>query len=254
MPVLCENLSPSITKLVLDRPKKMNAMNKEMLESLSAHLKELNKRNDLRCLIITGAGDAFSTGADIAMDSGLIDFSKPLDLGFVLKTHFYPVISELRSFSCPIVMAVNGPCVGFGFSLALYGDLIVAQNDAYFWMNFIEVGLIPDGGSTFVLPRLVGKLAATKIALLAEKISTKEASEMGLVCQVYDRDCFEDSVLALAEKIAAKPPEVVKSLRRLLNTSMDNDFEQQLEDEAGLQTHLGCCDAFRQAVANFFKK
>lgn len=227
----------------------MNAMNNELLALWDSYLEELLAKQDtVKCLVITGADQVFSSGADISPASDLLPQGQAIDLGVILAQKFHPIIDKLNRLVCPIVMAVNGPCVGIACALALYGDIIIASDQAYFWLNFIDIGLAPDGGSTYMLPKLVGRQTAFRMAVLAEKIPAYEAQQLGLVHAVYPEQALELAWQALAKKIQTHPAPLITAILSLLKKADSQSLTQQLAQEQELQSKLGKQAYFRECM------
>ncbi len=171
------DIDGNVGTLTLNHPEVMNAVSTEMIGGIMSALSEAeSKKNGLRCLIVTGAGRGFCAGANL-QPSGAVSGSR--DAGSVLETHYHPMLRRLREFPMPIVSAVNGAAAGVGMSLALMGDLVVCAKSSYFLQAFRRIGLVPDGGSTWILPRLIGRARAMELSLMGEKASGREGARMG---------------------------------------------------------------------------
>ena len=247
--------TPEVAVIRFNRPKKMNAMNNELLTLWDNYLQEiLTKQNKMKCLVITGVDQVFSSGADIGPSSDLLPRGRAIDLGEILAGKFYPIIDKLNQLTIPTIVAVNGPCVGVACALALYSDIIIASEDAYFWLNFIDIGLIPDGGSTYMLPRRIGEQAAFRMAVLAEKISAQQALQLGLVSAVYPQQALEQAWQALALRIQQHPSALITATTALLKSAGKQSLAQQLVQEQKLQTELGKQPYFRECIVRKWRQ
>lgn len=242
-----------VALLTLDDALVMNAISPAMLDGIGAALCEVARpENGARCLVLTGAGRAFSTGANLRQMMGGED--GPRDAGSLLETGFHPVLRRLRDLDIPLVTAVNGPAAGAGMSLALMGDLIVCARSAYFLQAFRRIGLVPDCGSTWLLPRLVGRARALELSLLGEKLSAEKALDWGLVNRVFEDDTFLDDTMALARNLAAGPTLALGMMGRLYWEASQNSHEDQIERERQCQLRAGASSDFREGVAAFLEK
>ena len=247
------DIDGNVAKLTLNHPEVMNAVSPEMLGGLMAAMDEVeNKANGIRCLIITGEGRGFCTGANL---QGRGDNSgKAPDAGSALETLYHPFLRRLRNLKMPIITAVNGPAAGVGMSFALMGDMVLCARSSYFLQAFRRIGLVPDGGSTWLLPRLVGKARAMELSLLGEKLPAETALEWGLVNRVYDDEKLMDETMTLAKDLANGPTRSLAGIRQLYWESTDNTYEEQLNLERQLQRDMGYSADFREGVIAFLKK
>jgi 2-(1,2-epoxy-1,2-dihydrophenyl)acetyl-CoA isomerase len=209
--------------------------------------------NAIRAVLITGAGRGFSSGADLKEQRGTGDDALP-DLSARLEEIYHPIITELRGMAKPVVSAVNGPAVGIGCSLALAADLIVAAESAYFLLAFVNVGLVPDGGSTAFIPARVGYARAAEMAMLGERVPAAKALDWGLINQVVAVDALDSASSALLERLANGPTRSYAGAKRLLNRRLYADLAGQLEAEADAQREQGQSKDFVEGVLAFVEK
>jgi 2-(1,2-epoxy-1,2-dihydrophenyl)acetyl-CoA isomerase len=234
-----------------------NALNPALVVELDAALDEVEEhRDEVRCVVLTAEGKAFSVGADLASGDGseLIDADGRFDLGLVLDDTYHPLLQRLRQLHCPFLTAVNGVAAGGGMSLALMGDLVLAADTAYFVQSFRHIGLAPDMGSTFMLPRLVGFGRAMELSLLGEKLDAATALEWGLVNRVCADDNLMDETLSMAARLATGPTIALGLTRAAYWASVDSTYEQQLRIERENQRLLGLTTDFTSGVRGFLKK
>jgi 2-(1,2-epoxy-1,2-dihydrophenyl)acetyl-CoA isomerase len=239
--------------LKLDHQEVMNAVSIEMLGSLGEALDAVDeKRAEVRCLVLTGAGRAFCTGANLQGRNN----AKPgrSNAGAALETAFHPFLRRLRNLHCPIVTAVNGPAAGAGMSFALMGDMILCARSAYFLQAFRRIGLVPDCGSTWLLPRLVGRARSIELSLMGERLPAEKALEWGLVNRVYDDAQLMDETMKLAHDLANGPTVALSLIRKLYWESPDNSFEDQLNLEFESQRIAGSAEDFKEGVTAFLEK
>jgi 2-(1,2-epoxy-1,2-dihydrophenyl)acetyl-CoA isomerase len=208
---------------------------------------------DVRAVLVTGAGRGFSSGADLKAGFEPAADGRP-DVRKELHEYYHPVIAGLRRLEKPVVAAVNGPAVGIGASLAFACDLILAAESAFFGLAFVNVGLMPDGGSTLFVPAAVGKARAFQMAFLGERISAQRALEWGLVNQVHPDERLMDEANALVERLAAGPTRSYASSKRALNRMLYPDLDGQLDLEAELQHALARTDDFLEGVSAFVER
>ena len=205
----------------------------------------------MRCLIVTGAGRGFCAGANL-QPSGNVSGQR--DAGSVLETHYHPMLRKLRELPMPIVSAVNGAAAGVGMSLALMGDLVLCAQSAYFLQAFRRIGLVPDGGSTWILPRLVGRARAMELSLMGEKLPAEKALEWGLIYRVVDDAQLMDEAKKLARDLASGPTVALSLIRKLYWDSNENTYEQQLNLERQMQGKAGNSADFNEGVRAFLEK
>lgn len=242
--------------LTLDHPEVMNAVSAEMLGGLLAALAHVERpETGLRALVMTGEGRGFCAGANLSGGAGSnMTDPRERDAGAALETAYHPVLRRLRNLKVPFVTAVNGAAAGVGMSFALMGDMILASRTAYFLQAFRRIGLVPDGGSTWLLPRLVGFARAKELSLLGEKLSAERALEWGLINRVYDEAQLMPEAMKLAEELAAGPTVALALTRKLYWESAANTYEEQLDAERQAQKTAGRADDFIEGVTAFLQK
>lgn len=245
--------SGAVGRLTLNRPETLNAWTREFGEELLSVIQNDAADESVRAVLITGAGRGFSSGADLRAGFDPADDGKP-DIYKELHGIYHPVIAGVRNLPKPVVAAVNGPAVGIGCSLALACDLIMAAESAYFGLAFVNIGLMPDGGSTAFVPPAVGRARAFQMALLGERIPAPQALEWGLVNWIHPDDRLMDEAWALSRRLAAGPTQSYASSKRALNNFIYSDLDGQLELEAELQHALGRTNDFMEGVAAFVEK
>lgn len=251
--VLCQ-VKDAVATITLNRPESLNAMDQATKISLASCLKTCRRDQKVRCVILTGAGRAFSAGQDLKeMKDAYADGHVP-HLGELLRKHYNPIIAHIRSMDKPVIAAVNGVASGAGCSLALACDLRVAAESALFHQAFVFVGLIPDSGATFFMPRLIGLARAAELAFTGEKIDAKRACEIGLVNRVVPDAELMDHANKLAHKLAKLPTKAIALTKRLLNQSFSNTLDQQLEAEAFAQETAGLTRDHTEGVRAFMGK
>jgi len=239
--------------LTLDHPEVLNAVSAEMLGGLMKALDQVeDPRNGVRCLLMTGAGRGFCAGANLQPRSGGPGVSR--DAGAVLETLYHPFLRRLRELPVPFVTAVNGAAAGVGMSFALMGDLVLCARSAYFLQAFRRIGLVPDGGSTWILPRLVGKARAMELSLLGEKLPAEKALEWGLINRVFDDADLIGKAKELARDLANGPTVSLSLIRRLYWESADNTYEEQLNLERQMQRKAGNSADSQEGVRAFLEK
>jgi len=247
------DIQGSVGIVTLNHPEVMNAVSPEMLGGLMKALDEVeNPKRGVRCLVMTGEGRGFCAGANLQRPAG--DSSGSSDAGLVLETLYHPFLRRMRNLPFPLVTAVNGAAAGVGMSFALMGDLVLCARSAYFLQAFRRIGLVPDGGSTWILPRLIGKVRAMELSLLGEKLPAETALNWGLVNRVYDDAELIDKAKELATHLADGPTMALSLIRRLYWESLDNSYEEQLNLERQSQRIAGSSDDFREGVRAFLEK
>jgi 2-(1,2-epoxy-1,2-dihydrophenyl)acetyl-CoA isomerase len=245
--------SGGVGRLTLDRPDTLNAWTPEFGRELKQVMEGEAADAGVRAVLVTGAGRGFSSGADLKAGFEPADDGKP-DVRKELHEYYHPVIAGVRRLEKPVVAAVNGPAVGIGASFAFACDLVLAAESAFFGLAFVNIGLMPDGGSTLFVPAAVGKARAFQMALLGERVPAEKALEWGLVNYVHPDDRLMDEAQALVENLAAGPTRSYASSKRALNQMLYPDLEGQLGLEAELQHALARTDDFVEGVAAFVEK
>lgn len=237
-----------VVTITLNRPDNLNALNFAILSELRSALDELPKLG-ARCLLLTGAGRGFSSGADLAGSGGF-----PEDAGAPLEASFNPLVEALFALPIPVVAAVNGPCAGAGCSIALAADIVIAGRSAYFLQAFVNIGLIPDAGATWLLPRLVGRGRAMEMMMLGERIPAEQAQQWGMIARVVDDEELETEGLALATRLAQGPTVAYGLIRRLARNAEQLSLTAALAAEREAQREAGKTEDFKQAVYAFLQK
>lgn len=245
----------SIALLTLNHPEALNAVSLQMIRELNRVMDEIEDPvNGARCLLITGAGRGFCAGANLSDPEKRMGRDRELDMGAGLEKWYNPFLIRLRDLRMPIITAVNGPAAGVGMSLALMGDMVLAAQSAFFLQAFRRIGLIPDGGATFILPRMVGFSRAMELSLLGERLPAETALEWGMINRVYADDQLMPEAFKLAEALAGGPTEALRLIRQAYWKSIDNTFEEQLKVERNLQREAGKTQDFQEGVSAFLEK
>jgi 2-(1,2-epoxy-1,2-dihydrophenyl)acetyl-CoA isomerase len=251
-PQVLVSRSGAVCTLTLNRPQSLNAFTASMHAELRAALEGAAGDPQVRCVVITGAGRAFCAGQDLADPSVAPDpAAPPKDLGRVISELYKPLVQRLRSLPVPVVAAVNGAAAGAGANIALACDLVLAARGASFIQAFSKIGLIPDAGGTWLLPRLVGRARAMGLAMLGDKLSGEEAERIGLVWKCVDDAALQSEAAALAERLAAMPTGALVATRRALDGAQRLELEEALDEEARVQADLGRAHDYLEGVAAF---
>jgi 2-(1,2-epoxy-1,2-dihydrophenyl)acetyl-CoA isomerase len=240
-------------RITLNRPDALNAWNKQLGTDLLAAVREAAADDGVRAVVITGAGRAFSSGADLRAGFDPTPEGHP-DVETVLHDVYHPIITGLRELPKPVLARVNGPAVGIGCSLALVCDLIVASESAYFLLAFVNIGLVPDGGSSLLLPERVGLARATEMAMLGERIGARQALEWGLINRVTADDELDGVVDELAARLAAGPTAAYAGIKRQFNHWLFTRMAEQLDLEASIQQASAASGDFAEGVQAFLEK
>jgi 2-(1,2-epoxy-1,2-dihydrophenyl)acetyl-CoA isomerase len=240
-------------RITLNRPDALNAWNKQLGTDLLAAVREAAADDGVRAVVITGAGRAFSSGADLRAGFDPTPEGHP-DVETVLHDVYHPIITGLRELPKPVLARVNGPAVGIGCSLALACDLIVASESAYFLLAFVNIGLVPDGGSSLLLPERVGLARATEMAMLGERIGARQAFEWGLINRVTADDELDAVVDELAARLAAGPTAAYAGIKRQFNHWLFTRMAEQLDLEASIQQASAASGDFAEGVQAFLEK
>jgi 2-(1,2-epoxy-1,2-dihydrophenyl)acetyl-CoA isomerase len=242
-----------VATLKLDHQEVMNAVSMDMLGGLSDALDAIEDRSgEVRCLVLTGAGRAFCTGANLQGRNNQTPGKS--NAGQSLEVGFHPFLRRLRNLHCPIVTAVNGPAAGAGMSFALMGDMILCARSSYFLQAFRRIGLVPDCGSTWLLPRMIGKARSVELSLMGERLPAEKALEWGLVNRVHDDAALMDEAMKLAHELANGPTVALSLIRKLYWDSSENTFEDQLNLEFQSQRLAGRTSDFKEGVTAFLEK
>ncbi|TNE38883.1 MAG: 2-(1,2-epoxy-1,2-dihydrophenyl)acetyl-CoA isomerase [Alphaproteobacteria bacterium] len=244
-------LDAGVAKITLNRPDKLNAFSNVMHDELRDLMPTLSS-NEVRAVLITGAGRAFGAGADLSPDG--LGGDGEFDAGETLERDYNPLITFLRNLDKPVICAVNGIAAGASMSLALAGDIVLAAKSASFLQAFCHIGLVPDAGSTYFLPRLAGMGKAMGLAMLGDKIPAEEAEKMGLIWKTYPDDELMPAAEKLAKKMAAGPTKGYALIKKAMNASLANDLQSQLNIERDYQREAGRTEDFVEGVAAFFAK
>jgi 2-(1,2-epoxy-1,2-dihydrophenyl)acetyl-CoA isomerase len=242
-----------VARLTLNRPDRLNSLNEAMHGELAAHLDAVAADDALRAVLLTGAGRAFCAGQDLS-DRVMGEGDAPPDLGDTLERLYNPLVRRLRGMEKPVVCAVNGVAAGAGANLALACDIVVASRSASFIQAFCKIGLVPDSGGTFFLPRLAGDARARGLAMLGDKLSAEQAEAWGLIWRVAEDDRLMDEALGLARRLAEAPTRGLALIKTALNASWANDLDTQLDLERDLQREAGRTQDYREGVKAFMEK
>ena len=240
-----------IAVLKFNHPEVMNAIGSRMLEDFFEAMAEIRKpASGARALLLTGEGRGFCAGANLADE----DRAERSGAGDGLRTHYHPLLLQMRDLDMPVVTAVNGAAAGVGMSFAMMGDIVCASKSSFFLQAFAKIGLVPDGGATFMLPRLVGWGRALELSMLAERLPAETAYQWGLVNRLFDdNDALMDGAMALAKRLADGPRSLTL-IRKAYWATWQNAFEQQLDLEAQLQNQAGSSRDFVEGVQAFLEK
>ncbi len=242
-----------VATLTLNRPDKINSFNVAMHEALRAHLDAIEADGTLRAVVLTGAGRGFCAGQDLA-DRATKPGEAPPDLGQTIETWYNPLVRRLRGLALPVIAAVNGIAAGAGANLALAGDIVIAGRSAKFGQAFCKVGLLPDCGGTWILPRLVGQARAAGLALTGDILPAETALAWGLIWKVVDDDKLLDEAQGLARHLATQPTRALAAIKQALQVSSSHTLDQQLDLERDLQQALGRTEDYREGIDAFLNK
>jgi 2-(1,2-epoxy-1,2-dihydrophenyl)acetyl-CoA isomerase len=240
----------NVAVVTLNRPDKFNAFNREMALLLQQLLDDCAANATVRCIYLTGNGKAFCAGQDLAELVG----ENPPGFEQILAEHFNPIVTRLRNIAKPVVCAVNGVAAGAGANIAFCGDVVVATASASFIQAFSKIGLIPDSGGTYTLPRLIGWQKASALMMLGDKVAAAEAERMGMLYKVFEDDVFAAESFNLAVTLAQMPTKGLVLTKQALNASLYNNFEQQLHTEDKLQYEAAHTYDYNEGVAAFLEK
>ncbi|MED5621121.1 2-(1,2-epoxy-1,2-dihydrophenyl)acetyl-CoA isomerase PaaG [Ideonella sp. BN130291] len=249
--------SGAVRTLTLNRPQALNSFTTQMHEQLRSALDQAATDTAVRCLVITGAGRGFCAGQDLsdpAIAPDLTPGAQPKDIGALIEACYRPLALRIRAMPMPVVAAVNGVAAGAGANLALGCDMVVAARSASFIQAFSKIGLIPDCGGTWLLPRLVGRARALGLAMTGDKLPAEQAERMGLIWQCVDDAALMDTVQALAARLAAMPVKALAQTRLAMDAAGEMTLDQALQREAELQRGLGRAHDYQEGAAAFLHK
>jgi 2-(1,2-epoxy-1,2-dihydrophenyl)acetyl-CoA isomerase len=249
MPSILFEIKDSVAFITLNRPDKYNAFNREMALQLQARLEGCTSR-EVRCVYITGAGKAFSSGQDL---EEVVDPNGP-KVTSILSEHYNPIVRQIRKLEKPVVAAVNGVAAGAGANIALCCDIVVASQSASFIQAFSKIGLIPDSGGTYILPRLIGWQKASALMMLGDKVNAADAERMGMIYKVFPDDTFQQEALNLAATLSQMPTKGLALTKQILNNSLINNYNDQLHDEELFQERAGKTYDYKEGVQAFLEK
>jgi len=244
------SIENNIARIQLNRPDKLNAFSKTMHNELYTVLKTVASHDELRCVLITGAGRGFCAGQDLGERKN----GQPMDLGETLEKGFNTNLRILKSIRTPIVCAVNGVAAGAGANIALNCDIVVATESAKFIQSFSQVGLVPDCNGTWILPKLIGLARAKAITMLAEPVSAQKAQDWGMIYRSYKDEEFQESVEKLVSLMATRPTLALSNTKELLEKSYAYTYDEQLDQERDVQRVMGLSHDFQEGVNAFGEK
>ena len=240
-----------IAFISLNRPDVFNSFNREMAFLMQETLDICGNDNNVRAIVITGNGKAFCAGQDIG------EITNPeLNPGFrkILDDHYNPIIKKIRNIEKPIIAAINGVAAGAGANIALACDIVLASENASFIQAFSKIGLIPDSAGTFFLPRLIGIQKASALMMLGDKVSAEEAVDLGMIFKCFPAENFDDEVLKIATTLANMPTKALGLIKKLMNQSVTNNLDQQLQLESDLQIEASSTNDYNEGVTAFVEK
>jgi 2-(1,2-epoxy-1,2-dihydrophenyl)acetyl-CoA isomerase len=247
----------AIRTITLNRPQALNSFTAAMHEELGAALAEAEDDRSVRCLVLTGAGRGFCAGQDLsdpAVAPDLTPGAKPTDVGHVIERYYKPLALRLRAMPVPVIAAVNGVAAGAGASIALGCDMVIAARSASFIQAFSKIGLVPDAGGTWLLPRLVGRARALGLAMTGDKLPAEEAERIGLIWKCVADGAFAAEVATTAARLAAMPTKALVATRSVIDDSMRRDLEAALSLEGEWQSELSAAPDYLEGVAAFLAK
>jgi 2-(1,2-epoxy-1,2-dihydrophenyl)acetyl-CoA isomerase len=240
----------NIATITLNRPETYNSFNREMAFLMQDALEQCQEQSNIRVVVITGIGKAFCAGQDLVE----VTAKDCLELDKIVTEHYNPIIEKIRKISKPVVAAVNGVAAGAGANLALACDIVVAKESASFVQAFSKIGLIPDSGGTYFLPRIIGLQKATALLFLGDKVTAAEAETLGMIYRCISNVDFENEVALLSQKLAQMPTTALGYTKKLLQSTYDNTLEVQLNQEAMYQTQASKTLDYQEGIQAFIEK
>jgi 2-(1,2-epoxy-1,2-dihydrophenyl)acetyl-CoA isomerase len=252
-PLVLVSTQGAVRTLTLNRPSALNSFTAAMHRELRAALDAAAADSAVRCVVLTGAGRGFCAGQDLN-DEGMGQDGTPADVEGVVERHYKPLALRIRTMPVPVIAMVNGVAAGAGANIALGCDLVIAARSASFIQAFSKIGLVPDGGGTWLLPRLVGRARAIGLAMTGDKLPAEEAAAMGMIWRCVDDATLRDSTMALADKLAVMPARALAATRRILDEAVTLDFADALGQEARVQGEMSRGADFKEGVAAFLQK
>ena len=250
MSSVLKEIKNNVAVLTLNRPEKFNSFNREMALQLHFMLDDCGADENVRCVLLTGSGKAFSAGQDISELTG----EHAVGIDRILSEHFNPIVKKIRGLRKPVVCAVNGVAAGAGANIALCCDIVLAATSASFIQAFSKIGLIPDSGGTFFLPRLIGFQKASALMMTGDKVSATDAEKMGMIYKVIDDAAFAEESFAVALQLAAMPTKGLFYTKLALSHSLHRSFEEQLHEEDILQQKAAATEDYAEGISAFLEK
>lgn len=246
-------ITEGVFTLTLNRPDSLNSFNTVMHSEVREAIATAEADSAVRAMILTGAGRGFCAGQDLS-DRAVAPGSAPVDLGASIDTYYNPLVRKLRSLRMPVLCAVNGVAAGAGANIALACDIVFAAKSASFIQPFCNIGLVPDSGGTYMLPRLIGAARATALAMLGEKLPAEKAAEWGLIWQAVEDNELMATVNQVAQRMAGMPTLGLAAIKKAINASGGNSLDAQLELERDLQREMGFSEDYKEGVGAFLEK
>lgn len=237
--------------LIMNRPDKFNAVTRDLALGMQQKLLEWSEDPTVRAIVLKGSGKAFCAGQDL---NEVMDPENKLDLSKIVAEHYNPLIKQIREIEKPVIGAINGVAAGAGANIALACDITIAAESASFIQAFSKIGLIPDSGGTYTLPRLVGYQKAAALMMLGDKVSAADAEKMGMIYKMVADDQFEAEIKTVSEKLAQMPTKGLGLTKRALNYGLNNSLEKQLDIEEQLQTAAAQTEDYHEGVSAFLEK
>ncbi len=250
MNFILQEIKNSVCIITLNRPDKFNAFNRAMAMELQQVLDDCHANENIRCVLITGSGKAFCAGQDIAELVG----ENAIGIDKILLEHYNPIVTRIRQLNKPVIAAVNGVAAGAGANIALCCDVVLAATSASFIQAFSKIGLIPDSGGTYFLPRLIGFAKASALMMTGDKISAAEAEKIGMIYKVIDDVAFAEQTFLLAVNLAQMPTQGLALTKQALNSSLHNTWQAQLQEEDTLQRKAAATADYAEGIHSFLEK